>query len=118
MKDKIEELLYSVGAFEHYKGYSYFVQAVSLAAENPERLTDVCKEIYAPVAETNHTTVSNVNKNIRTLRDRFWENGGKERLIEWTGCSAWKEQKPYPKEFIGIMVRLLENGAEDDSTRK
>ena len=114
MKDKIEDLLYSVVAFQHYKGYSYFVQAVDLAAKEPDRLTDVCKEIYAPIAEKNHTTVSNVNKNIRTLRDRFWENGGKERLIEWTGCAAWEEQKPYPKEFIGIMVRLLEDEAKTD----
>lgn len=51
MKDKIEDLLYSVGAFQHYKGYSYFVQAVDLAAKEPDRLTDVCKEIYAPIAE-------------------------------------------------------------------
>ncbi len=109
MKDRIESLLYSVGAFEHYKGYSYFIQAVMLAAENPERLTDVCKQIYSPIAEANHTTLSNVNKDIRTLRDHFWNNGGKERIIEWTGCSAWEVQKPYPKEFIGIIVRVLEN---------
>ena len=96
------------------KRYSYFVQAVDLAAKEPDRLTDVCKEIYAPIAEKNHTTVSNVNKISVRFATVSGKTEAKNGLLNGQAALHGKSKKPYPKEFIGIMVRLLEDEAKTD----
>lgn len=104
--------LNSVGVFRHYCGYSYLEEAVSLAAEDPDRLQSIQKEIYYPIAKKYHTTIRNVEKDIRTVRDIFMHNGGDKLLVEMTGCPLWVDKKPYPKELIGIFAECLEEDSE------
>ena len=40
------------------------------------------KEIYFPIAQTHHTTVANVERNLRTVRDALIKNGGLETLAQ------------------------------------
>lgn len=107
MTHTFENLFTSTGSFEHYQGYYYLYQSVLLVMQDPKRLCCIGKEIYQPVAEENQTSVSNVNKDIRTLLSSFWRNGGAERFVEWTGCIRWRYDKPYPKEFISVLAQLL-----------
>lgn len=102
MKLEIERLLYKARVFHSYRGYAFFEQAVILACEDPERLLYVCKELYAPIAIKHHTTVSIVEKDLRTVRDVFMRNGGKKVLHEmgFEYCS----EHPYPRELIEIFA--------------
>lgn len=105
--NKFQSILYSVGVFRHYCGYSYLMEAAQLAAENPERLHSIQKEIYFPVAKKFHTNVHNVEKDIRTVRDILMRNGGDKLLTEMTGFPRWSGKKPYPKELIGILAECM-----------
>lgn len=104
MKKQFQTTMYSMGVLHHYCGYSYLEEAVFLVVEDPERLQSIQKEIYLPVAIKYHTNVANVEKNIRTVRDVMMKNGGREILVEISGCGFWKDKKPYPKELIEIFA--------------
>lgn len=107
MQAKFQNTLYSVGVFRHYCGYSYFQDAVFLAVEEPERLQSIQKEIYLPIAKKYQTSIANVEKNIRTVRDVIIKNGGEYLLVELTGCRFWLDKKPYPKELIEIFANYF-----------
>lgn len=107
MSKKLHSALHSVGIYRHYYGYVYFTEAILMAAEEPERLQSIQKEIYLPIALKNHTNISNVEKNIRTLRDVMMRHGGGEFLTKLTGCPYWRTQTPYPKELISLFAEYL-----------
>ncbi len=107
MSKKIQAILHSVGVYRYYCGYSYFTDAVLMAAEDPERLQSILKEIYLPIALKYHTTISNVEKNIRTVRDVIMRHGGGELLTDLTGCPCWRTQMPYPKELISLFAEYF-----------
>lgn len=104
MNEEFQSTMYSMGVLRHYCGYNYFQDAVFLVVEAPERLQSIQKEIYLPIAIKYHTNVANVEKNIRTIRDIMMKNGGKEILVELSGCQFWRDKKPYPKELIEIFA--------------
>ncbi|MCI8376244.1 MAG: hypothetical protein HFI29_12565 [Lachnospiraceae bacterium] len=107
MKKRIQILLYSVGIYRHYYGYNYFQMAILLAVENPERLQSIRKEIYFPIAKEYQTTIANVERNLRTVRDALVKAGGLEALEALTGCPLPNGKKPYPKDLICIFVDYL-----------
>lgn len=107
MEEQLEKIFYSTGALQHYTGYPYLIRAIILAAEDPKRLHNMGEGIYRPIAEEYHTSFSNVHKNIRTVRDAFVANGGNKVLAELTGCKAWEDHNPYPKELIEILAHVL-----------
>lgn len=104
MTEAFQELMYSAGVFRHYYGYAYLEQGVILAMEDPKRLQHICKEIYSQIARMNQTNIANVEKNIRTVRDVFVRNGGMELLMKRERYRFWEDKKPYPKEFIELLV--------------
>lgn len=102
MKQEIQRLLYKGGVFQSYRGYAYFEQAVLIAYENPESLLYMCKEIYTPIAVKFNSTVSTVEKDIRTVRDVFMRNGG-EKILKEMGFDIFNSH-PYPREMIEIFA--------------
>lgn len=112
MIDTFKNLMAEAGSFEHYRGYHYTYQAISLVLKNSERLCDVCAEVYQPVARMNHTSSTNVHRDIRTLITSFWTHGGSKLFVKWTGSGRWHYEKPYPKEFIAVMAQLIRESPE------
>lgn len=107
MMKKIQAVLYSAGVFQHYYGYNYFQKAVLLAVENPERLQSIRKEIYFPIALEYNTTIVNVERDLRTVRDALIKNGGLDTLENLLGCPLWSGRKLCPKELISIFAAYL-----------
>lgn len=114
MKQNIKTVLHTLGVSRSYQGYSYFIEAVRMAAEDPCRLTRIRKKIYQPIALKNHTTIFNVEKNLRTVRDVIVRNHGQEILIEWTGASFLKDTTPYPRELIELFSENCSLSEETD----
>ncbi len=114
MKPNMQSTLQSVGVFRHYCGYPHFVLAVAIAAENPDRLQNIRKEIYLPVTKLCHTKLANVEKNIRTIRDIVMRNDGAALLEEMTGSSCWRKHTPYPKEIIGIFAEYFSDELKNE----
>lgn len=107
MTKKIQTVLHSAGVYQHYYGYNYFQDAILLALEDPCRLQSIRKELYFPIAKKYHTSISNVERNLRTVRDALIKNGGLETLERLTGCPLPCKKMPYPKDLICIFVNYL-----------
>lgn len=107
MTKEFQDLMYTHGIFRYYCGYDYLEQAVLLVMEEPERLHNLGEDIYKPVAEKYQTSVKNVEKNIRTIRDYFVQAGGMEYLMKQTGYWYWRDKKPYPRELIELLADYL-----------
>lgn len=114
MKQTMQSALQSVGVFRHYCGYPHFILSVTIAAHAPERLQNIRKEIYLPVAQMCHAELANVEKNIRTIRDVMMRNDGAALLAEMTGNSCWEKRTPYPKEIIGIFAEYFSDELQNE----
>ena len=106
MKNEIQKLLYRGGVFHSYRGYSYFEQAVLLVYESPDRILNMTKEVYEPIANQHNTNIKAVEKAIRTVRDVFMKNNGNDILKE-IGYVSWNTRYPYPRELIEIFASYL-----------
>jgi len=113
MKSDLQTILHTAGVSPHYCGYRYLQDAVFLAVEDPCRLHNIQKEIYFPVAQRHKTTIDNVEKDIRTVRDILMKRGGNRILAELTGYTPFLERKPFPKELIGLLAEYLKTDKED-----
>ena len=99
--EEIYELIHNLGIRRTYTGYYHLATAVQLVVENEERLLYIHKWLYEEVASIHHTTSFCVERNIRTVKDHFWEKGNKAILSEIAGCQI--EEKPSNSEFIDIL---------------
>lgn len=108
MEEKLHDLLYSTGVFSRYKGYDYFICAVKLAMENPERLKNINENIYQPIGNQFNTSADSVRRCIITIRNIFMENGGADLLTQMGGGTYWKNKNPYPKDMIDIFATYLQ----------
>lgn len=106
MRKEIQKLLYRGGVFHSYRGYSYFEQAVLLVYESPDRILNMFKEVYEPIAIEHNTNVQAVEKAIRTVRDVFMKNNGNEILKEM-GYIICSNRYPYPRELVEVFASYL-----------
>lgn len=107
MKQKLQSMLHTTGVFSYYYGYQYFIRSVELAVQNPERLQSIQKEIYITVACEFQTSISSVERDIRTVRDVMMKNGGEHLLVQMTGSPGWATRVPYPRDLIAIFTQYL-----------
>ena len=80
LSQELEDMLRPFGLCYRYSGYPGFIDAILLAVENPQRLSCVSKEIYAPVAAKYGLNPINVERNIRTMVDACWYDGDRELI--------------------------------------
>lgn len=80
--EEIEAVIRRLGANGSYSGLPYLVRAVARVLEEPDAMRAIVKWVYAPVSESCGTTISNVERDIRTLRDHIWDHGDRELLEE------------------------------------
>ena len=73
-KEKIENILRALGISRRYLGYDFIFPAVKYALEDPKRLQCVSKELWPLVAPEVGTTPYCVERNIRTVSRKAWEN--------------------------------------------
>lgn len=78
-------LIRRLGVSGSYLGMPYLIRAVERVLEEPAAIHAVIKCVYAPIAQECSTTVANVERNIRTLRDRIWDQGDRG-LLEEMAC--------------------------------
>lgn len=109
MEEELQKILFSKGVLFRYRGHKFFIRAVMLAVEDPTRLENLQKNIYAPIAEEFHCTVPCVEKNLRTVRDTFMHNHGSELLCQMGGGRLWADRHPYPGELLEIFTFYFRN---------
>lgn len=72
MAAEIYDLLYQLGVTANYTGFFHTAYAVSLCAEQPDRLLLVTKWLYPEVAKQYKTNWKAVERNIRTVSVIIW----------------------------------------------
>lgn len=111
---RICDELQSVGITANYTGYKQAVLAIELALLNEDRLSNVTKEIYWPVADSIGCARSNIERNIRTVSLRAWKVGRK-RLIEIARYDL--PAAPTASEFISIVASHIRRSDETLAAR-
>lgn len=105
-QQKIRNSLTDARISKSYKGYPFLEYSIYLVVEDEERLCHIFDEVYAVVAEKYGTTPFVVEKNIRTIRDAFWQNNGFDFFKNKYGIICY--ERPYPRELIEIFADYVE----------
>lgn len=102
---KTSNLLRRLRVNNSYKGFRYIVYGVNRVILNPDLLTYISKELYVEIACKFKTSVSCVERNIRTVVRIIWERGDRKFLAEIFGFPL--EQKPRNGEFIDALAHYV-----------
>ena len=76
----IERLIRRLGIGATYRGYRYLCYGVSLCLTDEEYLLSISKLLYPIIAKEFNTTLSSVERDIRTVVQVCWEKGNKALL--------------------------------------
>ncbi|MGN1165600.1 MAG: sporulation initiation factor Spo0A C-terminal domain-containing protein [Lachnospiraceae bacterium] len=109
----IERLIRSLGIGATYRGYRYLSYGVRLCLEDEEYLLSISKLLYPEIAKEFDTTISSVERDIRTVIQVCWDRGNQELLqdiaLHPLPC------RPTAGEFLDILVGHLQNNSDFDS---
>lgn len=113
MLAEIYDLLHQLGVTANYTGFFHTAYAVSLCAEQPNRLLLVTKWLYPDVAKKYGTNWKAVERNIRTASAIAWKRNRPllealaKRPLDRYLCSA---------EFLALLLRAaLTNSPQKSS---
>lgn len=104
---EVYDLLYQLGVTANYTGFFYTACAVSLCAEQPDRLLLVTKWLYPEVAKRYSTNWKAVERNIRTVSCIIWRE--KRPLLEELAHRHLAE-KPRNAQLLAILASSLDTG--------
>lgn len=99
------QLLRRLGVNSSYVGFRYAFRAILLNMQNPERVTYISKGLYAEIAAEFHTTVSCVERDIRTVVTIIWLHGDHDLLDELFGFHV--SGRPRNASFIDAVSHYL-----------
>ena len=102
---KIREILLQARISKAYKGYAYLERAIFLVLEDESRLCHIYEEVYARVGRHYNVAPTAVEKNLRTLRDAFWQNNGYDYFKDQCGITLYN--RPFPREMIEILAEQV-----------
>lgn len=104
---KISNILFMLCITPNYNGYSYISEAVKTVIEN-NISSGITKTIYPIVAKNMSTTVSAVERNIRTVIRRSWGKANSRNKIDIFGLyAADKSHVPTNSEFIFVIANKI-----------
>ena len=104
---EVYDLLYQLGVTANYTGFFHTAYAVSLCAEQPDRLLLVTKWLYPEVAKRYGTNWKAVERNIRTVSCIIWRE--KRPLLEEL-ARRHLEEKPRNAQLLAILASSLDPG--------
>ena len=105
IESKIREVLLQARISKSYKGYSYLERAIFLIIEDETRLCSIYEEVYTRIGRHFNVAPTSVEKNLRTLRDSFWQNNGYDYFKEQCGITLYN--RPFPREMIEILAEQV-----------
>lgn len=104
----VYDLLYQLGVTANYAGFFYTACAVSLCAEQPDRLLLVTKWLYPEVAKQYRTNWKAVERSIRTVSCVIWQEN---RCLLEELARRPLEKKPRNAQMLAILASSLDSGA-------
>ena len=101
-----EEILNNFPLLKGYKGYGILLACLEMAREDEGRLVHIRQQIYIPVADIRGESISNLEKNLRTVRDAFLVAGGREDLEQTLRIPI--HLPLYPREMIEMLLECMQ----------
>lgn len=98
---RLDSTLGQLGITSRYLGSPYLCYAACLAAERPDLLLHVTKELYPVIAAHFGTTCPCVTRNIRTVIDVVWTL---KRSVLQSLSPYPLNKKPTVAQFIAILA--------------
>ena len=90
-----------LGITEGLYGKDYLVFTMELMENDPTRLCCISKLIYSEISNHFKTNVACVERDIRTLINKIWEDGNRAYLEEIAGRTL--DKRPSNKQFIDML---------------
>ena len=107
----IEILLARLGASMRYTGYRYVEDSLLLMLGDETRILSATKCLYPEIACRYQTSISAVERNIRTLSLVAWREN-RPYLEAIAGHNL--ERRPTSSEFLAILYKWLSSGRRLD----
>lgn len=102
---KALQLLRRLGVNSSYLGFRYTACAVALNIQNPDLIIYISKGLYVEVAARYNTSISCVERDIRTIVEAIWARGNRRLLIQILGTE--QDKKPRNASFIDAISQYL-----------
>ena len=93
----------------------YLLHGISLSLDNPDLLTYIYKGLYVDVAKDFRTTVSCVERDLRTIKSIMWKHGDQELLQKIFGDAPLEEKPISNAEFIDKLVAFIKEETLSDN---
>lgn len=100
---------------KRYQGYRELRECVNIALREEERLLYI-GGIYYEVGRKFHVSASGVERNIRTLVNSVWENGGRDSLENICGGKLY--ERPSASEVIEILACYVKESERTEKIRE
>ena len=109
----IERLIRRLGIGATYRGYRYLCYGVSLCLTDEEYLLSISKLLYPIIAKEFNTTLSSVERDIRTVVQVCWDKGNKSLLQDIAYRPLYN--KPTAGEVLDILVAYIQHTSDTTS---
>lgn len=106
----MEKLLAQCGFSKRYQGYYSLQECIRIALEDEENLQYITF-LYYKAGRKLHISWSSVERNIRTIINISWKNGGKEQLEDLAGRTF--DKKPTVGEVIEMLTCYMKDHCND-----
>lgn len=101
----VTTMLHQIGVPAHLKGYQYVREAIMLAVNNTDILTNITKGLYPTIAQAHNDKPSRVERAIRHAIETAWDRGNPDILNELFGYTIdGCKGKPTNSEFIALIA--------------
>ena len=110
---EMEQVLRECRFSKRYQGYYALRECLGIALENEDTL-QYMTGIYVEAAKRCPTSWHHVERNIRTMLDYSWKNGGREALEGIAGGVLY--EKPTVGEVIEILTCYLKEHLDERRT--
>jgi len=92
-----------LGIEPRYLGFYYIIEILDILINEEKYVKSFSKEIYPMVAKKYNKNVSSIERNIRSVINKYWNNSLKENLSEfWHG-----RNNPTCCDFIFILKNYI-----------
>lgn len=108
----ISSLLLSIGAGTNLLGYSYLKDGIIVIMKKQGRVKSIIKDVYEEIAIQNNSSVSKVERSIRTLIKSIWNNNRLNALNQFFDVKDvfTSQEKPTNNQLMLVIAnRLLQN---------
>ncbi len=104
-RNVVEQVVFRLGFVLSNIGTPYLIEAVLLCCKDITALSAVTKRVYPTVARTMGNKWKNVEHDLRTALDKFWNHGNRDFLTQMVGFEL--QVRPTVGELISYIVGYI-----------